>query len=143
MRGFTEGKRITEMILGIDFGLKRIGLAVSDNGILARPLMTIEYKGTSKTLDRLHNIFGSMHETPQYIVIGSGFEQAKSFGEAVENYFKVPVFFQDENHSSLEAEEYIRQTLNQHNPKKVKELLDAVAATVILQSYIEARKGGK
>jgi len=131
------------MILCVDYGLKRIGLAVSYNGIMAQPLCVFENRGERKNIDRIHHIFESMHDIPQYIVVGSGFDGAIKFGEAMKNALKVPVFYQNEHFSSLEAEQYIRQTMDIHEPKKVKELLDAVAAAMILNDYLDSLKGGK
>lgn len=118
--------------LGIDYGAKRIGIATSENGILAQPLCTIENRGDKKNLLAIHNILGGTPREQYQIVVGmphgSHLEaEIRRFGDQLG-----AVYF-DERYSSLAAETHIRAN-------KSKQSLDAVAAAVILQNYLN---GGK
>jgi putative transcription antitermination factor YqgF len=124
----------------IDYGLARIGVAASDNGILARPLTVIQNKGDKKNLTALRNIFGGMGGEPQNIVVGKGFSGAVEFGNLLQREFG-NVIFADENFTSIEAEQYIRNVMGVTDIKKIKDLIDMAAAVMILNSYIQ--KGEK
>jgi len=123
------------MYLGIDFGKARIGLAISETGQLARPLGVIKNKGDARNLAAIKEI--STKHNIKYIVCGlplhaDGKEtdickEIRRFGD------KLGAVYHNERYSSLEAQEYIRE-------RKLKELVDAVAATMILQSYLEEIK---
>ena len=138
-------------VIGIDFGDRRIGLAVSDaSGTLARPLKTIE-RGTSDAdaVERLHAIVADLAaEDPVEAVViglpthldGSASPQTRRIHDVVAllaNRLTVPVVTQDERLSSREAEE--RLALREKDWRKRKAKLDAAAAAVILQDYLDAR----
>ena len=135
-------------LLAIDYGKVRIGIAVSDNGLMARPLCTIKNKGDKKNIDAIRNILGTVRDIPPDIVIGlplhpDGNEtpmslEIRRFGKLIESELGVTVIFHNERHSSQEAEHYIRTVMGVTKPDKIKELLDFVSATVILNSYIQS-----
>jgi len=130
--------------LGIDYGLKRIGVASSE-GILAKPVCVIQNKGDKKNLAAIHNILGTSSNEPPQIVLGvplgaNGEDtqmslEIRRFGDFLSAELGTSVIYHNERYSSLEAEHYIRT-------RKTKELVDAVAAAVILQSYIDGGKNG-
>jgi putative holliday junction resolvase len=127
--------------LAIDVGLKRIGIAVSDeDGIIARPLLTISVsEGLMSDLGKLIEA-----EKPKAIVVGmprhmsgdlgSEAEKIKTFGAALHHEFNIPVAYQDESLSSVEAEKRLRE--RGFDYKKVKEMVDAEAAAIILEDYL-------
>jgi len=129
--------------LGIDYGLARIGVAISESGIMARPHSVIQNKGDKKNIAAIHKILCGVYDVQYYIVFGvplgaNGNEtemstEIRRFGELVKNQLGVEVVFHNERYSSLEASEYIKSV-------KSKESIDAVAAAVILQRYLDSRR---
>ena len=128
--------------LGIDYGRRRIGLALSDPTLLiATPLVIIENRGIKKTVLQIWDII--QKNDVKQIVIGlplhaNGDEskmsrEARQFGE-VFVALGLPVEFIDERYTSFEAESIIG---NQCESKK---LIDKVAASIILQIYLDERR---
>ena len=140
--------------LGIDYGLARIGLAISETGQIARPLVTIKNKGDGKNIAAIREIIvkqfsidfttggGSLSDRLPHIVCGlpllaDGAEsdmarEVRRFGGKLGLELCAEVIYQDEYLSSVEAEEYIREN-------KLKNTVDEVAASIILQSYIDGK----
>lgn len=131
-------------ILAFDFGEKKIGVAVG-NSITktARPLETIlKIKKIERNLiiDRLVKEWG-----PSLLVVGlplneDGTESrltalAKTFAEKIQNRFKIDTVMVDERYTSVEAKLLIRESTK--NITKGSELIDQVAAKIILESYFE------
>jgi len=119
--------------LGIDYGRKRIGLAISEAGLIARPLRTIENKGERKNLItfaeiiKKHNIgiiiMGlPVHKNPAMS------NEVRAFAKTLES-MNVKIVFQNEMLTSFEAE--------QNLAKKDRNLIDSVAASMILQDYLQ------
>lgn len=131
--------------LGIDFGLKRVGLAVSDpTGTLVSPYKTIERTTRDKLFDELLEII--QKEAVEVIVVGLPLSledgedtlttrQARNFAESLGRRTDQPIHLMDERLTSAQAEE----ELNAANVrgKKRKLALDAQAAVVILRSWLE------
>jgi putative Holliday junction resolvase len=138
-------------VVGIDLGERRIGVAVSDpSGTLARPLKTIE-RGASdaEAVERVQAVIlelaaedevGSVVVGLPMRLDGSPNRQTQRVGTMVtllSARLAVPVFTQDERLSSREAEE--RLSLREKDWRKRKAKLDAAAAAVILQDYLDKR----
>ena len=130
--------------MGIDFGLARIGIALSDDTkFLASPFETYKRKGEEQDIQHLLEIMNT--KNVDEIVCGlpmnmAGEEQeiAKKTREFMENLQKqinIKINFVDERLSSLMAEEMLKET--ERDWKKRKEKLDAVAASIILQDYLD------
>lgn len=122
-------------ILGIDYGEKRIGLAVS-GGEIARPLMVIPVKN-SKVGGRIKKI--CEREDISKIVIGISegrtAEKTREFGHELQKATGLPVEFFDE---TLTTQEAIRKMVEAGTSrKKRKEFVDAISAALILQGYLE------
>lgn len=128
--------------LGIDYGRRRIGLALSDPTLLiASPLVIIENRGIKKTTAQIIDIM-RQHEVGQ-IVVGlplhaNGDEsemsrEARQFGQVFVD-LGYSVTWIDERYTSMTAEEMIG-----NNPRR-KELVDKVAASIILQIYLDERR---
>ncbi len=138
-------------VVGLDLGERRIGVAVSDaSGTLARPLKTIE-RGPSDT-EVIERLCAMIHELAaedgiDSVVVGlptrldgSPSRQTARVGTMVtllSARLAVPVVTQDERLSSHEAEE--RLALREKDWRKRKAKLDAAAAAVILQDFLDAR----
>ncbi len=130
-------------LIGLDVGEKRIGVAVADLGVrIAVPFITFEVDGSE--IEAIAELV--LQEEADTIVVGYPRNQQ---GEAtaqthyVENFarkledLEVKIVFQDESLTSVIAE----QRLAVHNKPYTKGDIDAQAATIILQDYIEANHG--
>ena len=144
--------------LGVDHGRRRIGLALSDaSGTLARPWKTIPGQPASRPAARA--IAAELEalergdERVDVVVIGhprrlSGEPNDQTVivervAAALRTLVPVPVVLQDERLSSHEADRLLAQ--HERDWRKRKALLDAMAAAVILQDYLDsgaARDGG-
>jgi putative holliday junction resolvase len=132
-------------ILGIDFGMKRVGAAVSDPGrSMAFPLEI--YVRSKSAADARHYRALVEEHSVERIVVGlplhtSGREgelvrQARTFGNWLGAVTGKPVIFFDERYTTFEAEErLIGAGLTR---QKRKALRDKLAAQIMLQSYLDA-----
>ncbi|AQQ10151.1 Putative Holliday junction resolvase [Sedimentisphaera cyanobacteriorum] len=134
------------IILAVDYGLKRTGLAVCDRDeIICSPLEVVELKGeglaeriaqTAEEYNAEALVFGL-----PYNMDGSEGHQARkvrSFAEKAARLAELEVYFQDERLSSEFASDMLRPA--ELTRKKKKQRLDAVAAAAILKAFIEKRK---
>ncbi len=130
-------------ILGLDVGLKRIGVAVSDPlKITAQGLDTVE-RGDIGSLEKVI----SQNDVVEIVVglplnmDGTEGERAKdaiSFADMLKKKFSVPVKMWDERLSTASAErDMIKGDLSR---KKRKSLSDKVAAQLILQNYLDSKR---
>jgi putative Holliday junction resolvase len=135
-------------ILGIDLGRRRIGLAISDpTGTLARPLATLTIDGDSavdrvvREIERLSREDDGLHAVVVGMparLDGSPTDQtadAVRFAARLRERTALPVHPEDERLSSTEAESRLAQ--RQRDWRKRKAQLDAAAAAVILQDYLD------
>jgi putative Holliday junction resolvase len=136
-------------VLGVDLGQRRIGLAISDRSkTLARPLATLNVDSEADALVRvLAAVAGLEREEDGLAAIvvglpsrldGSPTEatpRVTAFVEALSRRVRIPVTTEDERLSSREAE--ARLALRERDWKKRKPRLDAAAAAVILQDYLD------
>ena len=134
-------------ILGIDFGKKRIGLAISDlNTRLSIPFDTLEAKKSlketaqylaEKLSDRLESIDSIIIGLPLHLD-GSESDMCKicrEFGRLIEKKLLKKVFFVDERFSTLQVDnDFKRLGIKRKNRGKH---LNAASASIILQSYLD------
>lgn len=129
--------------LALDLGERRIGVAVSDAlGIVARPLEI--FARTSRKADFAHiGALVTAHQVEAIVVglplnmDGSEGRQAawvRDYSAALAETLSVPIHFWDERLTSEEAEDILRA----QGKSTAKGTLDAVAAAVILQSYLDS-----
>lgn len=141
--------------LGIDYGLRRIGLALSDaSGTLASPLgVLMRPKSERETLKLVRAEvarLAAQDDGLETVVVGwprrldgSPNDQTpivEAFAKALGAAVAVPVVLQDERLTSLEADE--RLATGERDWKKRKLKLDAAAAAIVLQDYLDARARG-
>lgn len=130
--------------MGIDFGLARIGIALSDDTkFLASPFETYKRKGEEQDIQHLIDIIKT--KNVDEIVCGlpmnmEGVEQeiakkTREFMSKLNEQTNIKIEFVDERLSSLMAEEMLKET--ERDWKKRKEKLDAVAASIILQDFLD------
>jgi putative Holliday junction resolvase len=139
-------------LLGIDYGQRRIGLALSDpTGMLARPWKTIARAGNPDQVaaaiarevsalqeddDGLHGVIVGL---PRHLS-GDPHEQTRAveaLAARLTRALDVPVVLQDERLTSHAAEELL--AAREPDWRKRKPLVDAMAAALILQDYLDAR----
>ena len=134
-------------LLGVDIGKRRIGVAVSDEmGLLARPLDTVRSVSLNVDVARVAEI--AREVGAEMVIIGDPLHmsgdpstmsgRARKFGDTLHTASGLPVEYCDERLTSVEAERILRES--GVPPKKVREQIDAMAASVILQSYLNSKK---
>jgi putative Holliday junction resolvase len=129
--------------LGMDLGTRTLGLATSDRlGLIASPYKTIRYEDTDKLVDEVLDII--KNEKIEVLVLGYPKNMNNTLGEAVERtmVFKekleakcdLKINLIDERLSTVEATNYL---LNEDMSRKGrKRVVDAVAASIILDTYL-------
>lgn len=134
-------------ILAIDYGSRRMGLAISDPlGITAQGLETLERKNKRSDFGRLERLLREYQV--REIVLGyplrmSGQEGTQSqkvaeFAEELRRRFALPVHLWDERLTSAEANRLLREA--ELSIQKRAQAVDRMAATLILQSWLQARE---
>ena len=137
-------------VVAFDYGRARIGVATSDpSGVLARPLTTFA-AGRADTLDQAVSLLSEISGEDgglDAIVVGLPrrldggphdlADEVRAFAAALAERVKVPVVLQDERLSSHEADSRLAATERSWRRRKAK--LDAAAAAVVLQDYLDAR----
>jgi len=138
-------------VLGIDLGRRRVGLAISDvSGTLARPLLTLPVGGAADAVERVIaevQRLAAEDDGLSAIVVGmparldgtptTETPHAQRFVEELKRRASVPVLIEGERLSSREAES--RLAVGEKNWRRRKAKLDAAAAAVILQDYLDRR----
>ncbi|HBW12532.1 MULTISPECIES: Holliday junction resolvase RuvX [Proteiniclasticum] len=130
--------------IGLDVGDRTIGVAVSDPlNYTAQGITTVRRKSLEKDLENLHEIFDS-YEIQEIIVglpknmngtIGPQAEKAMEFGAVLEKEFGLTVVFWDERLTTMAATRAMLEA--DMSRKKRKGLVDKIAATYILQGYLD------
>ena len=133
-------------VIGIDFGLSKVGLAISDpSGIIALPFKVLRYKDKKDLLSEMQGI--SKEKNVNKFVIGYPIsmdykenEMTKiidSFKQDMEN-LDFEVILEDERLSS----EYAKKIMIEQDIKvsRNKEMVDLTAASIILQTYLDRNK---
>ena len=136
-------------ILSVDYGLKRIGLAVTDpNRTFAFPHGIVENKNFDFVLSHLKEIIAE--KEIDLIIVGVPYNMrdkssdnkmakiVKEFISKLKEVTKVPVLAVDERLSSFMAEENLKEC--NLSTKKSKKFIDAEAARLLLQEFIEKNK---
>lgn len=134
-------------ILGIDYGDARVGIAVTDPlGITAQGVCTLRNRGAKKLLEELSKIIEEY--TPETIVVGlpknmdgtEGFrvDETHKFTENLKKIYSGNIELIDERLTTVGASRYL-DTTNTRG-KKRKDVIDTVAACLILESYLMKKK---
>ena len=135
-------------IIGIDYGRKRIGLAVSDAlGILVTPLSVITRKTEAQDLAEIKKI--AEDKEAEKIVMGMPLnmdgtpglltDEINRFADKIRELLKLPVEFCDERLTTYEAEKFLIDQADMSREKR-KGVKDKIAACLILQTYLEKNK---
>ena len=136
--------------LGLDYGTKRIGLAIGDDDAkIASPLNTIEVRGDLASHVQAVLTAVEKYDVDAFVIglplnmDGSEGEQAKvtqTFGAELARRTGLPVHYFDERLSSHAAQELLQPA--ELTRKKRKAVEDSVAGQVILQAFLDARPNG-
>lgn len=132
----------------MDVGSRRIGLAVTDPlGITAQGLETVQRQNKRSDFAHLEQVIREYKVAE--IVIGLPLrmtgaegiqaEKMQAFAEEIRRHFRLPVHLWDERLTSVQANRLLRET--NMSIKRRGEVVDQMAAVLILQSWMEARGG--
>ena len=137
-------KAMGDRYLGLDFGEKTIGIALSDlSNILAQPFCLLERKGTKTDLQEISKIIQENKITGVIIGLplnmdGSQSAMAKkvlNFSKKLEQKLSIPIHTWDERLSTQAAERALLE--GDLSRKKRKKVIDKVAAALILQGWLD------
>ncbi|MDX1468657.1 MAG: Holliday junction resolvase RuvX [Acidimicrobiia bacterium] len=132
--------------LGVDYGTKRVGLAISDGlGITARPLEVVDPKRAVARIAEIHSEYDL-----QAIVVGlptslgggegKSAEAARNFGDQLASRLALEVVYIDERFTTNIAESALLESGVKRRRRR--DTVDKVAAAIILQGYLDTRRRG-
>ena len=137
------------IILGIDLGKARTGVAICDRGeLLASPLTVVNEHNRERLVERLAAL--AQKNRAELLAVGLPRNMDGTEGESAQNAREIgallvleeaaglPVAFVDERGTTVTAHGYLNDTNTRG--KRRKAVVDAVAATVILQNYLDYRR---
>ncbi len=134
-------------ILALDFGSRRIGLALSDElGVTAQGLPTLLRTNKRNDLDHLRRLI-RQHGVSEILMglplrmsgeEGIQSDKVKEFAEELRRKFKLPVHLFDERLTSVEANRLLRES--EVSVRGRPEVVDQMAAVLILQAFMEFRR---
>jgi putative Holliday junction resolvase len=133
-------------ILALDFGSKTIGLAVTDElGLTAQGLPTLRRTNKRNDLDHLRRLI-KQYGVGELVMglplrlsgdAGIQADKVKVFAEELRKKFKLPIHLFDERLTSVEANRVLRES--EMSIRRRAEVVDRLAAVLILQAFLEAR----
>jgi putative Holliday junction resolvase len=138
---------IVARILAVDYGEKRIGLAVSDElGITASPLMTLVRRSDDETVRQIAQLASKLRVTQIVVGLprrtdaqeGEMERKVKAFAEKLRQAVSVPVVLFDERFTTRIAEQVLLEA--DLSRRKRKQVRDRLAAVILLQSFLEAQR---
>ncbi len=130
-------------MMGLDIGSSKIGIAIADEEVrIAIPFLVLERDDDEETIHIISNlikeyeIFCVIIGFPKTLQgnIGAQAKKVLSFVNELQNVIKEEIILWDERYTTLEAKKRLRRF---YKRSKVKTIIDANAAAVILQSYID------
>ena len=138
-------------LLGLDIGSKTVGVAVSDElGITAQKLETIKIDETRynfgmrplKKLVRQYEVDGFVLGLPKNMdgTSGASVARSKAYGKRLEEKFGLPVNYSDERLTTIESRRVLVEDAGIHDRKKRKQVIDQMAAVLILQNYLDLHR---
>lgn len=134
-------------IMGIDYGDARVGLAFSDvTGFLVGDAFTLHERNFERVVDAIVNEVKSREVTEIVLgypknmdgTVGVRGEKSEELAEILKEKTSLPVILWDERRTSISAHQILSN--NGLKTKKHKSKVDAVAATLILQGYLDSRR---
>ncbi|MFD1677749.1 Holliday junction resolvase RuvX [Alicyclobacillus fodiniaquatilis] len=132
--------------LAIDFGQRRVGLALSDpTGFLAQALQVIERQSDGQVAADIAVICRD-REVEEIVLghprllsgeVGMRAKQVEKFAQLLKRHVDLPIRLFDERLTTVSAERVLIEA--DMKRKKRKQVIDAVAATILLQTYLDAQ----
>ncbi len=137
-------------VLGLDVGMKRIGVALSDpTGLLATPLLIIQHTTLQADFDAILKL--ARDNDVERILVGipvsldgALHHQAhiiQAFRDKLASQTTLPIDTWDERFSTMEAKERMEEA--GIKPARWKSLLDAAAAAIVLQAYLDSKRSSQ
>ncbi len=144
---FPVHKGLDMIILAVDLGKARTGLAVCDKTeFLASPLAQISEKNSEILLNKVADV--ALAKEVELIVVGlpknmdgtegESAQYSREFGKKLKEKTGIDVKMQDERGTTITAHKYLNATNTRG--KKRKNIVDSIAATIILQNFLDSRK---
>ncbi|MCA9765357.1 MAG: Holliday junction resolvase RuvX [Carnobacterium sp.] len=136
--------------MGLDVGSKTVGVAISDPfGWTAQGIETIKINENQEDfgMDRVKELIEE-YEVSKIVVglpknmnnsIGPRAEASIQYAEILKELFKLPIIFQDERLTTVQAERMLIEEGNASRAKR-KKVIDKVAAVMILQNYLDSNQ---
>lgn len=133
--------------MGLDVGSKTVGVAISDPlGFTAQGLEIIKIDEANQAFgfDRLSELV-AQYKVSQFVVglpknmnntSGPRVEASQAYGQKIQELFKIPVVYQDERLTTVEAERMLIEQADISRGKR-KKVIDKLAAQLILQNYLD------
>ncbi|MBA2795172.1 Holliday junction resolvase RuvX [Streptococcus porcinus] len=133
--------------MGLDVGSKTVGVAISDPlGFTAQGLEIIKIDEDNQAFgfDRLSELV-AQYDVSQFVVglpknmnntSGPRVEASQAYGQKIQELFKIPVVYQDERLTTVEAERMLIEQADISRGKR-KKVIDKLAAQLILQNYLD------
>jgi putative Holliday junction resolvase len=141
-----SSERSERRVLALDVGERRIGVALSDAlGRLATPLTTIGAVPQQAAIERIARLCAE-HEVAEVVLglpltlrgeVGPQAVVVQRFGAALETALGLPLHYFDERLTSAAADQMLREM--GVKPEKRKLQIDQVAASIILQDFLDQR----
>jgi putative holliday junction resolvase len=137
-------------IAGLDLGKRRIGLAIADNeGLAVHPIGALERRSVVRDLELIRSRFVEFEVSRVVIGLplnmdgtaGPAARAAQAFADRLRDSTGLPVELFDERLTSFEAEERLRELSGRR--ARDKGTVDAVAASIILESWLSHRRSGQ
>ena len=138
--------------LGLDLGTRTLGIAISDaTHLVATPIKVLRFDESEydKTIEPLREIINS--EKIEKLVLGLPKNMNNTIGDRanttleykklLEDTFNLPVIMQDERLSTVAAHNYMLEADLSRKKRKAK--VDGLAASIILQTYLDIERGKK
>ncbi|MFA0784685.1 Holliday junction resolvase RuvX [Fervidibacter sacchari] len=134
-------------VLAVDYGEKRIGLAVSDElGITASPLMTLTRRSDDETVRQIAQLASKLRVAQIVVGLprrtdaqeGEMERKVKAFAEKLRQKVSVPVVLFDERFTTRIAEQVLLEA--DLSRRKRKQVRDRLSAVILLQSFLEAQR---
>jgi putative Holliday junction resolvase len=132
-------------ILGIDLGARRIGIAVSDSGVVATPHSVMRNEGD--VVEKLAHLAAELDAEllvvgiPRRTHVSANDRKYRDFADALRQKTCKPVVLWDESLSTVEAAEQLRAS--GRSRREAQKDIDMHAAAVILQSYLDDQARGR
>ena len=138
-------------IMAVDLGKVRTGIAICDESeMLASPVTVIHEHNEERLLEKISQIISEQH--PKLLVVGlprnmdgsegESAQRCRSFAEKLQNKTQLPVTLRDERGND-HYRTWLFLNATDTRGKKRKAVVDAVAATIILQDYLDFRRNQK